>query len=169
MTARHHLLTLLMLLIALAVAAPVSALQAPVGKVILSVTGKIAVSNAGDRADFDLAMIQALPQHRIETSTPWYHGVTRFAGPLIADLLAAVGSRGTVLATVALNDYKVDIPVADLVTHGAILAWAHDDKPMTVRDKGPLFIVYPYDAEPVLQSERFFNRSPWQLRLIEVR
>jgi hypothetical protein len=167
MLARRRLLTLLIACAAVAVSA--AGLQAPVGKVILSVTGKIAVFNAGDRADFDLAMIQALPQHRIETSTPWYHGVTRFTGPLMADLLAAVGARGTVLATVALNDYKVDIPVADLVTHGAILAWAHDDQPMPVRDKGPLFIVFPYDAAPVLQSERFFNRSPWQLRLIEVR
>jgi hypothetical protein len=146
-----------------------AALEAPKGKVVLSLSGRIKVFNADQRADFDMAMIRAMPQQSFSTSTPWYSGKHKFSGPLIKDLLAAVGGSGTVLKTLALNDYKVDIPVEDLINHGAILAHAFDDKEMSIRDKGPLFIVFPYDSSPALQSERFFNQSPWQLRRIEVR
>jgi hypothetical protein len=146
-----------------------AALEAPKGKVVLSVSGRISIFNAAQRADFDMAMLRALPQQSFSTSTPWYSGKHKFTGPLIKDLLAAVGGSGTVLKTLALNDYKVDIPIEDLISHGAILAHAFDDKEMSIRDKGPLFIVFPYDSSPDLQTERFFNRSPWQLRRIEVR
>ena len=38
---------------------------------------------------------------------------------------------------------------------------------MPVSDKGPLFIVYPYDSDPALHSQKFYGRSVWQLsRLI---
>ena len=39
---------------------------------------------------------------------------------------------------------------------------------MAVRDKGPLFIVYPYDSDEVLRSERYYNRSAWQLKSLEI-
>ncbi len=39
---------------------------------------------------------------------------------------------------------------------------------MAVRDKGPLFVIYPYDSNTELQSELYFGRSAWQLRTIEV-
>jgi hypothetical protein len=32
-----------------------------------------------------------------------------------------------------------------------------------VRDKGPLFIVYPYDSKPELKSQTYYGRSAWQL------
>ena len=53
-----------------------------------------------------------------------------------------------------------------LCTH--VLARLLDDKPMPVRDKGPLFIIYPFDADETLRSERYYSRSAWQLKVIEV-
>ena len=40
---------------------------------------------------------------------------------------------------------------------------------MPVRDKGPLFIIYPFDSSAELRSEPYYSRSAWQLRTIEVR
>jgi hypothetical protein len=40
---------------------------------------------------------------------------------------------------------------------------------MTVRDKGPLWIVYPYDAKPEYRQELIYSRSIWQLDHIEVK
>jgi hypothetical protein len=38
---------------------------------------------------------------------------------------------------------------------------------LTRRDKGPLWIIYPRDAVPMLREERFEHRWVWQLyRLI---
>jgi hypothetical protein len=84
-------------------------------------------------------------------------------------VLAAAGAKGTLLHAVALNDYKVEIPAEDAAKYTVLLATRMDDKTMPVREKGPLFIIYPYDDSADLRSERFYSRSAWQLRKIEVK
>lgn len=145
------------------------ALDAPSDKVILTVSGQLGNHNRGDRADFDLALIQRLPQHSFSTRTPWYPESHKFTGVLFDDLLAAVGARGiaTVRAT-ALNDYRVDIPREDLTDHRAMLAYLLDDKPMSVREKGPLVIIYPFDDEPELRTPVRYSRAIWQLKSLEL-
>jgi hypothetical protein len=49
-----------------------------------------------------------------------------------------------------------------------LLARLLDDEPMAVRDKGPLFIVYPFDAKSELRNALYYSRSAWQLKSIEV-
>ena len=149
-------------------AAPTLALDAAAGKVVLSVTGRVATPNAGDRADFDMAQLSALPQHSFTTHTPWFKEPTKFTGPLLRDVLAAAGATGTTLTAVALNDYKVSIPFEDAMRQRMLLARLLNDKPMSVREKGPLFIVYPFDESSELRSERYYNRSAWQLRTLLV-
>ena len=144
------------------------ALDAPKGKVILSISGNIQFKNAGDRADFDMEMLAALPQHSFTTSTPWYKETKKFTGPLLRDVLAAAGAQGTTIKAVALNDFKVEIPVADTRRFPMILARLLDDQPMSIREKGPLFIVYPFDTKTELQSARYYSQSPWQLRTLEI-
>ena len=39
---------------------------------------------------------------------------------------------------------------------------------MLVRNKGPLWVVYPYDENPEYRSEVIYSRSIWQLDRIEV-
>jgi hypothetical protein len=144
------------------------ALDAPKGKVILSITGNIQLKNAGQQADFDMAMLAALPQHSFTTNTPWYKEKKKFTGPLLRDVLDAAGARGDTIKAGALNNFKVDIAVADTRKFPMLLALLMDDQPMRVRDKGPLFIIYPFDADPALRSTHYYNRSVWQLRSIEV-
>jgi hypothetical protein len=144
------------------------ALDAPKGKVILSITGSIQLKNAGDRADFDMAMLAALPQHSFTTSNPWYKESKKFTGPLLRDVLAAAGAQGSTLKAMALNDFKVEIPLADTRQFPMVLARLMDDKPMLIREKGPLFIVYPFDTHTELHSARYYSRSAWQLRTIDV-
>lgn len=149
-------------------AKPAHALDGPKGKVVLSVSGNIKLKTAGDLAKFDMDMLAALPQHSFLTMTPWYPEKKKFTGPLLRDVLAAVGAQGKTFKAVSLNDYKVEIPVADIQQFPVILARLMDDKPMATRDKGPLFIVYPYDSNIVLQANLYYNRSAWQIRAIEV-
>ena len=75
---------------------------------------------------------------------------------------------GTLLAT-AINDYTVEIPVSDAVPGGPIVAYLMDGQEMPVRDKGPLWIVYPYDSSAAYRSEVVYSRSIWQLDRIEVK
>jgi hypothetical protein len=149
-------------------ALPAHALEGPTGTVILTVQGRIRNANDGKRAHFDMPMLEALPQRTHLTKTPWYAQPRRFTGPLLRDVLAATGAQGSALRLIALNDYQVDMPMDDAMRHDVIIARLIDDKPMAVRDKGPLFIIYPFDAQPELRSAVYYGRSAWQLRTIEV-
>ena len=149
-------------------ALPARALDAPGGPVVLSVTGRVRSPNEGPLAQFDMAMLEALPQHTINTRTPWYAQARRFTGPLMRDVLAAAGAQGSTLRLIALNDYRVDMPYDDTQRFDVVLARLLDDKPMTVRDKGPLFAIYPFDMRAELRSPVYYGRSAWQLRKIDV-
>jgi len=153
----------------LALSVPVLALDAPTTRPILTVSGKIAVKNAGETARFDMKMIEALPQHSFTTSTPWFNKPVKFTGPLLADLLAAVKASGTTLSAVAINDYTIDIPMTDVQKYKVIVARLLNDKPMTVRERGPLFVVFPFDSAPELRSSTYYERSIWQLKALDVR
>lgn len=154
---------------ALVLVAPgVQALERPKGRVVLTVSGRIGIRNAEKTAEFDMDMLAALPQHTFSTKTPWYPEAHKFTGPLLRDVLAAVGAQGKNLRAIALNDYKVDLPVADALKFNLVLARLMDDKPMPVRDKGPLFIIYPFDADEALRNERYYSRAAWQLKAIDV-
>ncbi len=146
-----------------------AALDAPKGPVVLTVSGAIANTNGPNGAEFDMDMLNALQQRTTKTKTPWTEGVTDFAGPLGSALLDAVGAKGETLKVVALNDYSAEVPVADLREHAVIFATTMYGKPMSVRDKGPLFLIYPFDEEPELFSEVYFNRSVWQINRVEVK
>jgi hypothetical protein len=154
---------------ALAARAPaVLALESPRGTVVLTVSGRVALPNDGPRAVFDMAMLEQMPQSSFTTKTPWYAQPRKFTGPLLRDVLAAAGAQGTTLRALALNDYRVDIPFADAQLHDMLLARLLDDRPMPVRDKGPLFIIYPFDSKPELRNAVYYSRSAWQLKAVEV-
>jgi len=144
------------------------ALGKPAGPVVLTVKGKVSATNEGGAAHFDMAMLEKMAQRSITTKTPWYEGPKKFTGPLLRDVLAAAGAKGATLRAVALNDYKVDIPFDDAQKFDVVMARLLDDKPMPVREKGPLFIIYPFDDKAELRVPQYFSRCAWQLRTLEV-
>ncbi|WVT76298.1 hypothetical protein QM996_29310 (plasmid) [Sinorhizobium chiapasense] len=48
------------------------------------------------------------------------------------------------------------------------MALKQDGRYMEVADKGPLFVIYPFDDKPELKSEIYFSRSVWQVRTITI-
>ncbi|ETD01976.1 oxidoreductase [Rhodobacter capsulatus R121] len=152
----------------LAEPAPPSAQTAPAGQVMLTVTGRIAGSDGPGVARFDAAMLAALPRRSFATSTIWTEGVQSFSGVELRSLIDHLGVTGGTLKITAVNDYSVQIPVSEVVAGGALLADLRDGKPMKVRDKGPLWLVYPYDSAPEFRNEIVYSRSVWQVDRIEV-
>ena len=143
--------------------------DAPAGKVILSMTGNVQKRPGSESIDFDLAMLEKLPQHSFSTRTPWFSQPRKFTGVLLQDLLASVGGKGSTLRAMALNDYRVELPDEDWALHGAMVAYLLDDKPMPVRDKGPLVIIYPFDDRRELRTALHYSRAVWQLRSLDLR
>ena len=144
------------------------ALQAPAGTVVLSVGGRIQRTNQGERAALDMAMLEALAQRSFTTKTPWFKQASKFTGPLLRDVLSLVGAQGTTLRMAALNDYRIDVPSDDARRFDVLLARMIDDKPIPVREKGPLFVIYPFDTDAALRTPLYYSRSVWQLKSIDV-
>jgi hypothetical protein len=117
---------------------------------------------------FDMAMLEGVAQHSFSTKTPWFKDARKFTGPLLRDLLSLVGAHGTTLRVSALNDYRIDIPVEDARRFDVMLARLIDERPITVREKGPLFMIYPFDSDPTLRNALYYSRSVWQLKTIDV-
>lgn len=145
-----------------------SALEVPKGPVVLQVSGLIEVFNQGKVAALDMAALQALPQKSFTTHTPWDKNPTAFSGPLLRDVLQLVKARGQQVRAVALNDYRVKLPVSDAQEHDVLVALQINGQPIPVRTRGPLFIVYPFDSKKALQHKTYFERSIWQLKALEV-
>jgi len=153
-------------LLALAVSGPAMALPQPEGEPILTVSGEI---SEGKPVELDRAMLERLGATTVETTTPWFNGVSRFEGVRLDRLMGAVGAKGTRVAAVALNDYVSEIPIEDFAAYGVILAYKRDGAYMPVRDKGPLFVIYPFDAHPDIKSQKYYSRSVWQVKSLIVK
>ncbi len=154
--------------IGIAATATAQEIAAPQGEVVLTVTGNIAVTNADGALILDRAGLAAIGSQRFETSTIWTDGVHSFEGVPLQALTAFLGVEDGILFATAINDYTVEIPVTDAVANGPIIAYLMDGEEMSVRDKGPLWIVYPYDSSADYRSEVIYSRSIWQLDRIEV-
>ena len=125
-------------------------------------------TNAPLVASLPMEFFKKLPQHSFVTKTPWYKKPVQFTGPLLRDVLAAVQVKGRVIHAVALDDYQVSIPFSDATQFDVILAHTMDGETLTPKNKGPLFVVYPYDSKPELQAVRFYERSIWQLKALRL-
>ncbi|MBS1164775.1 MAG: Oxidoreductase molybdopterin binding domain protein [Proteobacteria bacterium] len=149
-------------------AASAGELGEPTGEVILTISGSIKNTNNNTGvAEFDLPMLEALAHASLVTTTPWTVGPTAFEGVAITDLLAAVGASGSAMTVTALNDYIATVPVADAQS-GAILAYRINGAYFSIREKGPLWLMYPFDTLPQLRREEIYARSVWQIRKIDI-
>lgn len=83
-------------------------------------------------------------------------------------LMDYVGAKGSIVKVTALNDYTTVIPLSDFNKYNVILALKINGEYMRVRDKGPLFIVYPYDSKPELNNQVYYSRSAWQVSRMSI-
>jgi hypothetical protein len=163
-------LTLIALALIVAMSAPLRAddLPRPADRVILTIAGAITRTNAPGQAEFDRAMLEELGLARLRTWTPWTEGEPEFQGVLARQLMAAVGATGTEVRAFALNDFESTIPLADFDRYPVLLATRIDGKQLQVRDKGPIWIVYPWSDYPELDDLPTRRKSVWQLRSLHV-
>jgi hypothetical protein len=152
----------------LVMSASANDLSPPRGKPILVVSGKIKTTNVGETAVFDREMLEAMGTETVRTKTPWSDGESAFTGIRLDKFMELVGAEGKHVTAVALNDYVTTIPIEDFAQFNVIMALKRDGKYMTVRDKGPLFIIYPFDSDPELQNQTYFSRSAWQVAKLVV-
>lgn len=146
---------------------PGDAVPPPTGRVLV-VVEDAGNPNVGDDLRLDLALLDRLGA--VEMTVDDRQALGReatFTGPLVATLLDVADVDGTMMETVALNDYAVDVPVEDARTLPLLLATRVDGEPMSVADYGPTRFVYPtegYDLDRTVYDARWI----WQLARIRV-
>ncbi len=141
---------------------------APAGDTIL------VLRNAADPARSEVRLTEAdllaMPQVTVRTRTEWTDGVAEYVGPLARDVVARIGAGpATTAHLVAANDYSVDVPIGDFTEYDVIFAMQADGKRLTLRDKGPLWVMYPIDDHAELNDPTYNLRMIWQLTTVELR
>ncbi len=157
----------------------------PKGAVILTFTGDIAVSNraASDpKLDgfmkyheiefkrafaFDITMLEEFPIKEIKCQPPQYSSSVTFQGPLLRDVLKALGAECASIQTRALDGYTVDLTGEQIVAKDWILATRIDGRPLGIGGKGPLWMIHTPSAEKVPEEEE--QNWPWALFYIQVK
>lgn len=143
-------------------------LRAAAAETLLRVSGAISETASGGAIEYDAAGLSALPQTNFHTTTPWNSTPVEYRGVAARDLLQAVGARGEHLQLIALNDYVVEAKTSNIVAADGLFATHQDGVPMPISDKGPVFLLFPFDARPELKHQSYYSRSVWQLAEIVV-
>lgn len=142
---------------------PAESLPAPAGDVLLRISGNLTLPNVGDEAHLDMALLESFPLTGFATHTPWSDDLQQFAGVRISDLFKAVGASSADFTAIALDDYKFTVTDLDIDSYPVIIAYLQDDKPISVRQLGPLRIMFPFDDHPALRTHLNESSAVWQL------
>ncbi|WP_374563693.1 molybdopterin-dependent oxidoreductase [Ideonella sp.] len=144
--------------------------ECPAGA-MLAVSGKI--KNFNDKASasyrYSEAELLKLPTKKLKTGSEWTP-VAEWTGPTIAEVLKAAGvdPSATKLRAVAHDGFAAIIPLTDLATYGPLVAHTKDGQRITDTKHGPLFVAYPRDQHPELQTQAAGVKFVWALCKIEV-
>ena len=176
----------------MAAASKTAAQSAATGPVLLTVTGAVQRTNRGpidkaldqmmakqqlvfDKAyTFDFAALTRLPALEIKPTLEYDGKVHTLRGPLLADVLKAVGTptaADTPLALRAIDGYVTQITLDDVVQQRMLIATHLDGKPMPLGGLGPLWAVIDADRLPALAAkplDQRFAQCPWGIFHIAV-
>lgn len=139
--------------------------------VVLSISGPIIRHGQHlERVDYTLSELRALPQVDITTSHFWVQRPHTYTGPVLKQLLDPLFEHTTIktLTLGGLNGYSVAVDWAKVAPFDPILAWQDNGLRMSRRDKGPLWLMLPFDQIPMLQQAELIHFMVWQLRNIKV-
>lgn len=128
----------------------------------------VQAGESGRSVTFTDAELMALPQESFETETIWTEGEITFSGPSLKAVLEHANLASGDVELYAINDYSILLPLAKIEDGAPIIASRINGAPFSVREKGPLWIVFPYDDEPKYNTEEYFALSVWQLNRLNV-
>ncbi|MEF0943873.1 hypothetical protein [Rhizobium sp. BR 362] len=138
--------------------------------IFLTITGKIGKTTEGAESAYEMSEREflALPTSTVTTSTPWT-SKSDFVGPLLSKVLGEVDAKGKRLRLVALDNFSVEVDADYLEKYGTVLATSKDGVRLTIRDFGPVFVMYPRDSfTKELDTPAAESYLVWQLCGIEV-
>jgi hypothetical protein len=134
---------------------------------VLTITGKISNVNRGRTLVLDRGTLARLGVAQVRMYEPWAKKDLDFRGVWLQDLLAVAGASPSAVKVhmVALDDYKVDLTMADVRAGGIMLAIAAGDGSALPVDKGgPTRIVFMDGVKAGANADQWI----WSLETIDV-
>ncbi len=112
--------------------------------------------------------LKELMTHDLSTQTPWTKGLQSFKGPRLKHFVNKHKPDAKKIVAYAIDGYHISIPVEDVKDHDVILAMEKNGRVMRIRDRGPLWVIYPWSDKPELRKETVYARAIWQVARIEL-
>lgn len=127
----------------------------------------LTLESQGKERSFTLE--QLLPHIDMEliTSTPWTDGPTTFVGISAKEILNMLEVEKADLKVTALNNYWSRIPYRDIEKYNPVFAVKKNGQTMSVREKGPVWVIYPLSDFDEQNNEILHSRMVWQVSRIE--
>lgn len=144
-------------------------IPAPEDEAVFTITGNIGTTNVDDSIQMDLATVESVGLVDYTVTDPFESKEITYRGVLMSELLALwqVPDDATTLHMTAINDYMVDVPIADLREYPVIFALQADGETMPVATRGPAMLVYPYD-DFEFETAIYNDYWIWQIKSIDV-
>jgi len=117
---------------------------------------------------YTLKQLQQLPQHDIETIIPWTNETHRYRGPYLEDVFTLANVKGEWLTMYALDHYQISVNFKKIKKYKPILALQVDGKLLTIRSKGPIWLIFPMSDYEELNAAIYHDYMVWQLLKISV-
>lgn len=146
---------------------PGDTVPVPTGPVVLSLTGKIGLTNVDNRLDFDLATLERLGLVEYQVDDPLLKAMSP-RGVLLKNVLdvAKIAPDAKELFASARNQYTTTIPL-DIMKWPVVIATMRDGQRISMEERGPIEIVFPnrsYEIDPVIYDKMWV----WQLESLNV-
>ncbi|WP_150522911.1 molybdopterin-dependent oxidoreductase [Roseibium sediminis] len=95
--------------------------------------------------------------------------VSTVRGVLFSALLDHYGVDAETVQVTGLDGYMAELPVDELKQYPVVIATEVDGNRLSVRSKGPGWVVYPFTDHPEIDDQLREARCVWQVRDIAVR
>jgi hypothetical protein len=148
--------------------APGTVPAAPQGKPLVTLTGKITATNADGALRLDQAALDRFGLLGMDVDDPWAKKRVALQGFRLRDLVeeAKPAAGATTLHVTALDDYQVDLNLADVRADDIFLATRNGQgASLPVEDGGPTRVVFADGLAPRFSPDLWI----WNIETIEVR
>jgi hypothetical protein len=154
--------------IALPQRTPGEPVPTPAGPTVLTLTGKIGQVNDGAALRLDPATLDQLGLVKVAVFDPWVKKELQLQGTWLNDLLdvAQPTAAAQGIHLTALDNYQVDVTMADIRAGGILLATkTGDGQPIPIAEGGPLRIVFVGGVPSGANADQWI----WSVTMIDVR
>lgn len=141
---------------------------APSDAAVLTLLGRIGSTNDGQKLRLDQRTLDGLGRIQATVFDPWIKQDVRVQGVWLADLLAfaETDAAASGVHMTALDDYEIDLTMADVRSGGILLATRNGDgSTIPINDGGPTRIVFVGEVAVGSRPELWI----WSLETIDVR